>query len=135
MELVKTCICEPTYWNWLWLVVMWKVVNNSDQDYSHLPELDLSVMLNQGTLHQSQDQLLINHTSPVRYHRCLWSRGLRTMVETSTDLEGTLDQVSGIFSLWVDRAKWTVQGGTTIGKDPTVLSRIQLLLLGTLLCS
>uniref|UniRef100_A0A0E0NPC4 Uncharacterized protein n=1 Tax=Oryza rufipogon TaxID=4529 RepID=A0A0E0NPC4_ORYRU len=86
------------------------VVNNSDQDYSHLPELDLSVMLNQGTLHQSQDQLLINHTSPVRYHRCLWSRGLRTMVETSTDLEGTLDQVSGIFSLWVDRAKWTVQG-------------------------
>jgi hypothetical protein len=32
------------------------------------------------------------------------------MVETSTDLEGTLDQVSGIFSLWVDRAKWTVQG-------------------------
>uniref|UniRef100_A0A0E0CUV6 Uncharacterized protein n=1 Tax=Oryza meridionalis TaxID=40149 RepID=A0A0E0CUV6_9ORYZ len=46
----------------------------------------------------------------VRYHRCLWSRGLRTMVETSTDLEGTLDQVSGIFSLWVDRAKWTVQG-------------------------
>uniref|UniRef100_A0A0E0NPC9 Uncharacterized protein n=1 Tax=Oryza rufipogon TaxID=4529 RepID=A0A0E0NPC9_ORYRU len=41
------------------------VVNNSDQDYSHLPELDLSVMLNQGTLHQSQDQLLINHTSPV----------------------------------------------------------------------
>nr|ABF93852.1 hypothetical protein LOC_Os03g04320 [Oryza sativa Japonica Group] len=95
-----------------------QVVNNSDQDYSHLPELDLSVMLNQGTLHQSQDQLLINHTSPVRspsdcgvrYHRCLWSRGLRTMVETSTDLEGTLDQVSGIFSLWVDRAKWTVQG-------------------------
>jgi hypothetical protein len=48
------------------------VVNNSDQDYSHLPELDLSVMLNQGTLHQSQDQLLINHTSPVRY-QCLLS--------------------------------------------------------------
>uniref|UniRef100_A0A0E0CUV3 Uncharacterized protein n=1 Tax=Oryza meridionalis TaxID=40149 RepID=A0A0E0CUV3_9ORYZ len=43
-----------------------QVVNNSDEDYSHLPELDLSVMLNQGTLHQSQYQLLINHTSPVR---------------------------------------------------------------------
>uniref|UniRef100_A0A0D3FDI4 Uncharacterized protein n=1 Tax=Oryza barthii TaxID=65489 RepID=A0A0D3FDI4_9ORYZ len=48
-------------------IQVYKVVNNSDQDYSHLPELDLSVMLNQGTLHQSQDQLLINHTSPVSF--------------------------------------------------------------------